>query len=71
MIMKKGELWHCTNLSCHSEILVRSGSELEGSNPLCVCGAPMKKKYVPPALTYLEFLRVDNPIAAKGDSRKG
>jgi hypothetical protein len=71
MMMKKGELWHCTNLFCRSEILVQSDSELEGSNPRCVCGAPMKKKYVPPALTYLEFLRVDDPIAAQGGSRKG
>jgi len=71
MTMKKGEHWHCTNLACHCEILVRSDSELEGSNPICVCGAPMKKKYVPPVLTYLEFLRLDDSAAIRETSRKG
>jgi hypothetical protein len=71
MIMKTGEHWHCTNPACHCEVLVQSGSIIEGSNPRCVCGAPMKKKYVPPNFTYLEFLRVADPVAVREGSRKG
>jgi len=71
MTMKKGEHWHCTNRSCHCEILVRSDSELEGTSPICICGAPMKKKYVPPSLSYLEFLRVEDPAPIPETSRKG
>jgi len=71
MMMKKGEHWHCTNPACHCEILVRSDSELEGSSPLCGCGSPMKKKYIPPALAYLQFLRLEDPAAVRETSRKG
>jgi hypothetical protein len=71
MIMKTGEQWHCTNPACHCEVLVRSKAEIEGSNPLCVCGAPMKKKYTPPNFTYLDFLHVEDPVSAQGGSRKG
>jgi hypothetical protein len=71
MIMKTGELWRCTNPACRCEVLVQSGSETEGSNPRCACGAPMKKNYAPPKFTYLEFLRVEDPVATQGGSRKG
>jgi hypothetical protein len=71
MIMKTGEQWHCMNPKCHCEVLVQSNSDIDGSNPRCVCGAPMKKKYSPPSLTYLEFLRVENPASAQEASRKG
>ncbi|HTQ58634.1 MAG TPA: hypothetical protein VMI32_00295 [Candidatus Solibacter sp.] len=71
MMMRFGELWHCTNPACHCEILVQSDSVSDGSNPRCVCGAPMKKKYVPPHLTYLEFLRIEEPLSAPGASGKG
>ena len=71
MMMKKAERWHCTSLFCHCEILVRADSELEGKNPLCICGAPMKKKYVPPSLAYLEFLRADDPAPIRENSPKG
>lgn len=70
MIMKAGERWHCMNPACHCEVLVQSGSEMEGTNPRCVCGAPMKKKYTAPIFTYLEFLRVEDSISARRDSRK-
>ena len=71
MIMKLGEHWHCTNPACHCEILVQSGSLIDGSNPRCVCGTPMKKKYVPPHLTYLEFLRLEEPASAPAAPGKG
>jgi hypothetical protein len=71
MIMNVGEQWHCTNPACHCEVLVQTRSALEGSNPRCVCGAPMKKKYAAPALTYLEFLRVEEPAPARESFRKG
>jgi hypothetical protein len=31
----------------------------------------MKKKYAPPSLTYLEFLRIEDPVSARGGSREG
>jgi hypothetical protein len=71
MIMKAGEQWHCMNPECHCEVLVQSNSGIDGNNPRCVCGAPMKKKYSPPSLTYLEFLRVENPASPREASRKG
>ncbi len=71
MIMKKGEQWHCSNPACHCEVLVQFSGEIEGSNPRCVCGSFMKKKYAPPNLTYLEFLRIGDPVATAGESRKG
>jgi hypothetical protein len=71
MFMKVGEQWHCTNPACHCEVLVQANSEVDGSNPRCVCGALMKKKYVPPHLAYLEFLRVEAPVSPGGNSRRG
>ena len=69
MLMKTSDRWHCTNPNCRCEVLVESASEVPGSNPLCTCGAPMKKKYVSPVLSYLEFLRVDEPLVSRGSSR--
>jgi hypothetical protein len=71
MMMKTGERWHCTNPACRCEVLVQVHSEVDGNNPRCVCGTPMKKKYVAPNFTYLEFLRVDDPIVVTEASRKG
>jgi len=70
MTMKTGEQWNCSNPECRCEILVQNSSETEGSNPRCVCGAPMKKKYAPPRLSYLEFLRFEEPIPAREGSRR-
>jgi len=70
MIMKTGEQWRCTNPVCHCEVLVQSDSALQGENPRCVCGSPLKKKYAPPHLTYLEFLRIEDPLLVGGISNK-
>ena len=71
MIMKTGEHWHCINPTCHCEVLLESASEFDGSNPRCACGPPMKKKYSRPNLTYLEFLRVEDPFSVREGSPKG
>lgn len=71
MTMKRGEHWLCTNPACQCEILVESNGQIEGSNPRCACGGVMKKKYVPPRLTYLEFLRFEEPVIARIGSREG
>jgi hypothetical protein len=68
MIMKSGEQWHCTNSTCRCEVLVQANSEIDGTNPRCVCGALMKKKYVPPHATYLEFLRLEEPVTAQAQA---
>jgi len=59
MRMKAEDRWHCTNPACGCELLVQSSALEEGKNPRCSCGAPMKKKYTSPVLTYLDFLRLE------------
>ena len=54
--------WHCTNPSCGREVLVARSAAEAGKLPRCVCGAAMKKRYVSPVLSYLEFLRLDEPV---------
>jgi hypothetical protein len=54
-MMRSGDTWHCTNVSCHAVILVQNESQGEGVNPRCTCGAPMKKKYTSPVFRYLDF----------------
>ncbi|HMD39578.1 MAG TPA: hypothetical protein VKH15_09860 [Candidatus Acidoferrum sp.] len=70
MIMKTGERWHCIHPACHCEILVQAGSGISGSNPRCVCGAPLKKNYATPNFTYLEFLQVDEPVPVPDGSQE-
>jgi hypothetical protein len=70
MFMKSGEQWHCTNPACRCEVLVQENAQIEGSNPRCVCGAPMKKNYSPPRFTYLNFLRLDEPVPTSNSSRE-
>ena len=70
MIMKAGQQWHCTNPACRCEVLVQIASGVEGSNPQCVCGSPMKKKYTQPNFHYLDFLRIDEPVPAHKESHE-
>jgi hypothetical protein len=69
MSMKTADRWRCTNPDCGCEVRAESGGQAPASNPLCACGAPMKKKYASPVLSYLEFLRVDEPLVPRGNSR--
>lgn len=71
MIVNFGEQSHCTNPACHCDVLVPSKNTIEGSNPPCVCRAPVKKTYPSPNFAYLEFLRVADPVAVREGSRKG
>ena len=74
MMMRSGDTWHCTNVSCHAVVLVQTESQGEGVNPRCTCGAPMKKKYTSPAFRYLDFLRVEGAELSSQstrDDRKG
>jgi hypothetical protein len=59
MHMKSEDRWHCINPACGCEALVEGSGSQEGKNPHCSCGAAMRKRYVSPALTYLEFLRIE------------
>ena len=63
MLMKARERWHCTNPGCGCQVVVEIGGEIEGQNPRCACGAIMKKKYASPVFTYLDFLRIEDPVA--------
>ncbi|HZC64968.1 MAG TPA: hypothetical protein VE545_00220 [Candidatus Dormibacteraeota bacterium] len=64
MLMKSGERWHCVNAHCPSEVLVESDSGTAGASPRCVCGAAMKRNYIPPVFKYLDFLRMEESEAA-------
>ena len=65
MQMKTEDHWHCTNPACGCEVRVENSAIADGTNPRCSCGAVMKKRYASPALTYLEFLRLEEmPKAA-------
>jgi hypothetical protein len=68
MLMKTSERWHCTNPACQCEVLVETSGQIEGPNPRCACGEAMKKRYISPALTYLEFLHVEEPVGLKANS---
>ena len=59
MRMKSEDRWHCINPACGCEVLVASGGSEDGNNPRCSCGAAMKKRYVSPVLTYLDFLKLE------------
>jgi len=69
MRMKSEDCWHCTNPACGCEVLVERGASKDGNNPQCPCGAAMKKTYVSPVITYLEFLKVEETpeVAARED----
>ena len=60
MRMKLEDRWHCINPACGCEVLVASGGSENGKNPRCACGAAMKKRYVSPAVTYLDFLKLED-----------
>ena len=62
MLMKARERWHCTNTECGCQVVVSIGGEIEGQNPRCACGGIMRKKYVSPVFTYLDFLRSDRRL---------
>ena len=53
-MMQRGQLYRCQNAECRAEIAVKEAS-IEGSgNPVCCCGAEMKKAYRPPVLRELD-----------------
>lgn len=70
MNMKSGEHWLCSNPACHCEVLVHCSGEIDGSNPRCSCGSLMKKRYLSPHLTYLEFLRVEEHASPQHAARE-
>jgi hypothetical protein len=51
MKMTRGDLWRCINAECGCEVHVVISSRTEGlTNPICVCGAVLKKPYVRPSI---------------------
>jgi hypothetical protein len=70
MVLQTGEHWHCTNSDCGCEVLVEKGGRVDGANPVCACGAPMKKAYASPVFQYLDFLRDGEPALVLGMKRK-
>ena len=70
MVMKNGERWHCMNPECRALIAVEKSSTVDGANPRCTCGGLMKKEYASPVLSYLDFLRLDEPVSAARKPRE-
>lgn len=68
MQMTAGEEWRCSNSRCGCEIQVKRSSVEVGQNPVCSCGAPMKKPYTPPVFRYLEFLRLPEGVPVESAS---
>jgi hypothetical protein len=48
---RKGQRFHCQNPDCDCEIQITHEPAVTITNPRCVCGAEMKRRYVPPTLT--------------------
>jgi len=48
MLVRSGDLWHCTNPACLSELSIGTSRDSEVDHVYCVCGAVMKKHYKPP-----------------------
>jgi hypothetical protein len=63
MLLQSGDLWHCTNPACCSELTIRFSREVEVDHVYCLCGAVMKKPYRPPIFRYLDFLRAGTSAA--------
>ena len=56
MLVRSGDLWHCTNPACLSELSIGTSRDSEVDHVYCVCGAVMKKYYKPPVFRYLDFI---------------
>jgi hypothetical protein len=56
MLVRSGDLWHCTNPACLSELSIGTIRDTDVDVVYCVCGAVMKEHYKSSAFRYLEFL---------------
>jgi hypothetical protein len=56
MLVRLGDLWHCTNPACLSELSIGTRRDTEVDRVYCVCGSVMKNHYKPPAFLYLDFI---------------
>jgi hypothetical protein len=56
MLVRSGDLWHCTNPACLSELSIGTCGDAEVDQVYCVCGAVMKKHYNPAVFRYLDFI---------------
>src|ERR1700692_641128 len=66
MLVRSGDLWHCTNPACLSELAIGTSRDTEVDRVYCVCGAVMKKHYHPPVFRYLDFLGEREQDALQG-----
>ena len=56
MLVRSGDLWHCANPACLSELSIGTSKDAEVDGVYCLCGAVMKKHYRPPVFRDLDFL---------------
>jgi hypothetical protein len=56
MLVRSGDLLHCTNPACLSKLSIGTIRDAEVDDVYCVC-AVMKKHYLLPGFPYLDFLR--------------
>ena len=50
MEMTENQIFICQDRNCRCEVRVIKASTAAVTNPLCCCGAEMKKPYTPPVL---------------------
>lgn len=66
--MVGGLVYRCQNRACGCEIVVTKASAIEtNANPICGCGAEMKKPYRPPVL---RMLNPDAELLARLDAKR-
>jgi hypothetical protein len=56
MLIQSGDIWHCTNPACRSQLSVGLTREVQVDHVYCSCGSVMKKHYTPPVFSYLDFI---------------
>jgi hypothetical protein len=56
MLVRLGDLWHCSNPACLSELSIGTPWDTEVDRVYCVCGAVMKKHCKPPAFLHIDFI---------------
>ena len=56
MLVRSGDLWHCTNPACLSELSIGASRDTDVDQVYCVSGAIMKRHCSPTVFRYLDFI---------------
>src|ERR1700730_1376041 len=56
MLVRSGDLWHCSDPACLSELSIGTSRDSDVDHVYCVCGAVMKRHCNPTVFRYLDFI---------------